>query len=168
MLLMIQNPPVPPARSKVDVTTVQADFKAAIPGTHYNLNADGTVLTKIGAGDSSSRCFEVTGKPRPGGKYFMRLKVGPGSNYAVVLISNGLVNANNQLAWTSGSLAPNVWHEIRVEHISGSTYRYTVDSTVMFTGVAANLTFYGHTGVSVFEVDCGQSGIEPPAGYTWL
>lgn len=164
MLLQVQSA-VFKSFGVIDKATIQKDLKLAAP-TDYTLSQGDTILTKVGGGASSSRCFEVTGKPRPG-KFFMRVRYN-GSNYAVVLISTGLVTSNNQVAWTSGSLAANVWHEIKVEHISGETYRYTVNGTQLYQGTAQNLSFYGHTTVTQIEVDTGQSGITPPTGFAWL
>lgn len=164
MLLQVQSA-VLKSFGVIDKATIQKDFKLAAP-TDYTLSQGDTILTKVGGPAGSSRCFEVTGKPRPG-KFFMRVRFN-GSNYSVVTVSTGLVNANNQVAWTSGSMAANVWHEIKVEHISGETYRYTVNGTQLYQGTAQNLTFYGHTSVAQIEVDTGQSGITPPAGFAWL
>lgn len=170
MLLNVLSAPAPVPRSIIDVAAIQADFGPAVAGVHYTLSADGTALTKVGGGASSGRCFEVTGKPRPGGKYFMRFKRNgtPGSYYITLLVSAALVSANNQLAWSSEQYAPDVWHEVKIEHVSGTTYKFLINGNVLYTGPATHLSFYGHTSVTKIEVDCGQSGIEPPAGYTWL
>lgn len=155
-----------PTPSTIDRATIQSEFREALPG-EYTLSADERTLTKIGTTDTSSRSFEVTGKPRPNTKCFMRVRFN-GSPYPVITISNGLVKANNQVAWTIGSLAANVWHEVKVEHVSGNTYKYTVNGSVLYTGTATNLTFYSHTNVMVTEVDTGQLGTALPAGFVWL
>lgn len=156
--------------SKIDKATVQADFKPAVLGTHYSLNAEETEMTKLGGGASSGRCFEVTGRPRTGEKCYMRFKRngGPGSYYITLLISDTLVNANNQLAWSGEQYAPNVWHEVKIEHVSGSTYRYLINGNVLYTGTATHLSFYCHTDITKIEVDCGQQGAALPSGYVWL
>lgn len=66
---------------------------------------------------NESRICEVSGKPRAG-KHFLRVKFNNSGNYSTILISDGRVNASNQLAWTSGSLSGNVWHEVRVEDVT--------------------------------------------------
>lgn len=164
MFLQVQSA-VFKSLSVIDKATIQKDLKLAAP-SDYTLSQGDTLLTKVGGGSSSSRSFEVTGKPRPG-KFFMRVKYN-GSNYAVILISPELVNANNQLAWTSGSLPANVWHEVKVEHISGETYRYSVNNVQLYQGTAQHITFYGHTSVTQIEVDTGQYGVQLPAGFAWL
>jgi hypothetical protein len=163
MLLQIQNYSAPTV-SAIDVNTIQANFKLATP-SQYELSKGGTLLRKIGGASNESRSCEMLSKPRPG-KFFMRFKPN-GPNYSTILISNGLVNANNQLAWTSGSLAGNVWHEIRIEHVSGETYKFTVNGTVLYQGTAKNLSFYGHTYVTEMEFDLGQLGTVLPAGFEW-
>jgi hypothetical protein len=163
---MVATPTPTPTPSTIDKSTIRAEFRPAV-ASEYKLSADERSLTKIGNKDTSSRSFEVTGKPRPNTKCFMRVRFN-GSPYPVITISNGLVKANNQLAWTIGSLAANVWHEVKVEHVSGDTYKYSVNGSVLYTGTAANLTFYSHTNVTLTEIDTGQLGTALPAGFVWL
>lgn len=155
-----------PTTSTIDKSTIRAEFRPAV-ASEYKLSADERSLTKIGALDTSSRSFEVTGKPRPNTKCFMRVRFN-GSPYPVIAISNGLITASNQVAWTIGSLAANVWHEVKVEHVSGDTYKYSVNGSVLYTGTATNLTFYSHTNVKLTEIDTGQLGTALPAGFVWL
>ena len=166
MLLTAQTIPAAPIWSTIDLSTVQADFKPAVLGTNCALSEGNTKLTRIGSAGSSSRCFEVTGKPRPNAKCFVRVKFNA-SSYAVILISSSLVTANNQLAWTTVTLAADVWHEVRVEHVSGDTYKFSVNGNNFYTGTAKNLTFYGHTNVTEMEFDVGQLGTALPAGFAW-
>lgn len=168
----VEVPPMPsqavPMVSTIDKTTVQADFKAANIGSQYTLSADETVMTKVGAADSSSRCFEVTGRPRPG-KQFMRVMFnGTVAGYSCIAISTGLITADNQVAWTVAIPAPNVWHEIKIEEVSAGTYKYSIDGNVLYQGTATRLTFYGHTTVTQISVDTGQLGTALPAGFVWL
>lgn len=155
-----------PTTSTIDKSTIRAEFRPAV-ASEYKLSADERSLTKIGALNTSSRSFEVTGKPRPNTKCFMRVRFN-GSPYPVIAISNGLITASNQVAWTLGSLAANVWHEVKVEHVSGDTYKYSVNGSVLYTGTATNLTFYSHTNVTLTEIDTGQLGTALPAGFVWL
>lgn len=164
MLLSVQSYNAPRVLSTIDVNTIQANFKLATPD-QYALDKGGTLLRKVGGAASDSRSCEVLGKPRPG-KFFMRVKFN-GPSYSVITISNGLVSPNNQVAWTTGSLAANVWHAIRIEHVSGDTYKFTVNSTVLYQGTAKNLTFYGHSAVTEMEFDLGQLGTALPAGFEW-
>lgn len=170
MLLNAHMPERVIVYSNIDRATIQSDFKPGVEGVNYSLNAAGTELTKVGGAADSSRCFEVTGKPRPGGKYFMRFKRNgpPGSYYITLLISMDLVTPNNQLAWSTPQYAPDVWHTVKIEHVSGTTYRYLIDDAQLYQGPATHLTFYGHTNVTKIEVDCGQQGAALPEGYTWL
>lgn len=170
MLLNAHMPERLLAFSKIDKTTIQADFVLGTEGVNYSLNAAGTELTKLGGGASSGRCFEVTGKPRPGGKYYMRFKRnGPVSSYYItLLISMDLVKSNNQLAWSGEQYTPDVWHTVKIEHVGGGNYRYLINDVQLYQGPATHLSFYGHTSVTKIEVDCGQQGAELPDGYTWL
>jgi len=152
-------------RSFIDVNTIQTNFKLAHP-SQYELVNSGTKLRKIGGASSDSRSCELSGKPRPG-KFFARVKFNNDGMYSTILISNGLVSANNQIAWTVGSLAGNVWHEVRVEHVSGDTYKFSVNGNAFYTGTAKNLTFYGHTNVTEIEFDVGQLGTALPDGFAW-
>ena len=167
MLRTVQTIPAAPIWSTIDLSTVQADFKPAVLGTNYELSEGNTKLTRIGSAGSSSRCFEVTGKPRPNAKCFVRVKFNA-SSYAVILISSSMVTANNQLAWTTVTLAADVWHEVKVEHVSGNTYKYTVNGSVLYQGTATHLTFYGHSSVNQISIDAGQQGFTLPAGFEWL
>ena len=116
---------------------------------------------------NESRICEVSGKPRAG-KHFLRVKFNNSGNYSTILISDGRVNASNQLAWTSGSLSGNVWHEVRVEEVAPDTYQYTVDGSGLYRGKAKNLSFYFHSAVTEMEFDVGQLGTVLPAGFEWL
>lgn len=156
----------PPAFSKIDKATILSSFKPAAQ-SEYVLSDDERTLTKIGPTDTSSRSFEVTGKPRPGAKCFMRVKVN-GPSYSVIVISPELITATNHVAWTIGSLPANVWIDVKVEHVSGNTYKYTVNGSVLYTGTATNMTFYSHTNVTLTEIDTGQLGTALPAGFVWL
>lgn len=164
MLLTLQNH-IPRQLTVIDPNTVQVNFKRAAP-TQYSIEKDGTLLRKIGGAPLDSRSCEMLSKPRPG-KFFMRVKFNNDGMYSTILISNGLVSANNQIAWTNGSLAGNVWHEVRIEHVAGETYKFTVNGTGLYQGTAKNLSFYGHTNVSEIEFDVGQFGTPLPAGFAW-
>lgn len=124
MLLTVPSVRPAPVFSKIDKATILSSFKPAAQ-SEYVLSDDERTLTKIGPADSLSRSFEVTGKPRPGAKCFMRVKVN-GSSYSVIVISPELITATNHVAWTTGSLPANVWIVVKVEHVSGQTYKYTV------------------------------------------
>lgn len=154
-----------PPYSTIDRTTIQADFAPALP-SQYTLEDGDTTLIKIGAASASSRCFEVTGRPRPG-KFFMRVKFNA-TIYSVITISVGLVSTTDQVAWTKGSLAGGAWHEIKIEHVSGNTYLYKVNDVVLYQGTASHMTFYGHSDVTRIEVDTGQRGSILPIGYEWF
>ena len=95
MLLTVQSVRPAPVFSKIDKATILSSFKPAAQ-SEYVLSDDERTLTKIGPADSSSRSFEVTGKPRPGAKCFMRVKVN-GSSYSVIVISPELITATNHV-----------------------------------------------------------------------
>lgn len=164
MLINIQTQQIV-ERSFIDVNTVQTNFKLAHP-SQYELVNNGTKLRKIGGVPSDSRSCELSGKPRPG-KFFARVKFNNDGMYSTILISNGLVGANNQIAWTNGSLAGNVWHEVRIEHVSGDTYKFSVNGNAFYQGTAKNLSFYGHSNVTEIEFDVGQLGTALPDGFAW-
>ena len=164
MLINVQSYPID-ERSFIDVNTIQVNFKLA-HASQYEVTNNGTKLRKIGGAPSDSRSCELSSKPRPG-KFFARVKFNNDGMYSTILISNGLVKANNQLAWTYGSLAGNVWHEVRIEHVSGDTYKFSVNGNNFYTGTAKNLTFYGHTNVTEIEFDVGQLGTALPDGFAW-
>lgn len=164
MLINVQSYPID-ERSFIDVNTIQVNFKLAHV-SQYEVTNNGTKLRKIGGVPSDSRSCELSGKPRPG-KFFARVKFNNDGTYSVITISNGLVKANNQIAWTNGSLAGNVWHEVRIEHVSGDTYKFSVNGNHLYTGTAKNLTFYCHTNVTEIEFDVGQLGTALPAGFAW-
>ena len=166
MLRTVQSVRPAPVFSKIDKATILSSFKPAAQ-SEYVLSDDERTLTKIGPADSSSRSFEVTGKPRPGAKCFMRVKVN-GPSYSVIVISPELITATNHVAWTTGSLPANVWIDVKVEHVSGQTYKYTVGGTVLYTGTAQHMAFYGHSAVTQISVDTGQLGSPLPAGFEWL
>ena len=151
--------------SAIDINTIQANFKLATESQYQLLNG-GRTLKKVGGVAGDSRMCEVTGKPRPG-KFFMRVKFNGTGNYSTIAVSTGLITPNNQVAWTSGSLAGNVWHEVRIEHVSGETYKYTVNGSPLYQGTAKNLTFYGHSSVTEIAFDTGQEGAALPAGFAW-
>lgn len=153
-----------PPYSTIDRTTIQTDFTPSLP-SQYTLENGDTILNKVGADPATSRCFEITGKPRPG-KFFMRVKFNA-TIYSVITISVGLVSASDQVAWTKGSLAGGVWHEIKIEHVSGNTYLYKVNEVVLYQGTAQHLTFYGHSDVTRIEIDTGHRGGILPIGYAW-
>lgn len=164
MLINVQSYPIV-ERSFIDVNTIQTNFKLAHP-SQYELVNNGTKLRKIGGAPVDSRSCELSGKPRPG-KFFMRVKFNNDGMYSTILISNGLVSANNQIAWTYGSLAGNVWHEVRIEHVAGDTYKFSVNGNALYQGTAKNLSFYGHTNVTEIEFDVGQLGTALPDGFAW-
>lgn len=162
MLLTAQSVRPAPVFSKIDKATILSSFKPAAQ-SEYVLSDDERTLTKIGPTDTSSRSFEVTGKPRPGAS----VKVN-GPSYSVIVISPELMTATNHAAWTTGSLPANVWIDVKVEHVSGQTYKYTVGGTVLYTGTAQHMAFYGHSSVTQISVDTGQLGSPLPAGFEWL
>ena len=166
MPLAIQNYIEAPAPLAIDVSSIQVNFKPAHP-SQYQLLKNGSVLRKVGGAYLDSRICEVSGKPRSG-KHFLRVKFNNSGSYSTILISDGLVTANNQLAWTSGSLAGNVWHETRVEEVDPGTYQYTVNGTGLYRGKAKNMSFYFHTSVTEMEFDVGQLSTPLPAGFEWL
>lgn len=166
MLLSVQNFIEAPAASAIDVSSIQVNFQPALP-SQYVLLKNGTVLKKVSGVATESRMCEVMGKPRAG-KHLVRVKFNSSGNYSTILISDGKVTPNNQLAWTSGSLAGNVWHEVRVEEVAPDTYQYTVNGNGLYRGKAKNLTFYFHSNVSEMEFDVGQLGTALPAGFEWL
>ena len=98
MLINVQSYPID-ERSFIDVNTIQVNFKLA-HASQYEVTNNGTKLRKIGGAPSDSRSCELISKPRPG-KFFARVKFNNDGMYSVIAISNGLVNANNQLAWTA-------------------------------------------------------------------
>ena len=72
------------------------------------------------------------------------------------------------LGWrTTVTLAADVWHEVKVEHVPGDTYKFSVNGNHLYTGTAKNLTFYCHTNVTEIEFDVGQLDTKLPAGYQW-
>ena len=164
MLVNMQNTQIV-ERTSIDKNTIQVNFRPADP-LKYELLNDGTKLRKINGPASESRSCELLAKPRPG-KFFTRVKFNNDGMYSTILISNGLVSADNQLAWTFGSLAGNVWHEVRIEHVSGETYKFSVNGNQLYQGTAKNLTFYGHTNVTEIEFDVGQYGTPLPVGFAW-
>lgn len=158
-----------PVLSSIDKSTIQADFKPAVYGTQYTLSTDEKSLTKVGAADSSSRCFEVTGKGRPGAKCYMRFRRnGTAAGYICLAVSTGLITPDNQVAWSTVQYAANTWVEIKIEHISGNIYSYVIGGSELYRGTATRLTFYGHTSVTTIDVDVGQMGTTLPDGYVWL
>ena len=165
MLLQVQNFNEP-TLSTIDVSSIQVNFVPALP-SQYLLLKSGTLLKKVGGAANESRMCEVVGKPRAG-KHFMRVKFNNTGSYSTILISDGRVTPNNQLAWTSGSLTGGVWHEIRVEEVGPDTYQYTVNGNGLYRGKAKNLTFYFHSTVTEMEVDVGQLGAELPVGFEWM
>ena len=164
MLINVQSYPIDEP-SFIDVNTIQVNFKLA-HASQYDVTNNGTKLRKIGGAPADSRSCELISKPRPG-KFFARVKFNNDGRYSTILISNGLVKANNQIAWTYGSLAGNVWHEVRIEHVSGDTYKFSVNGSNLYTGTAKNLTFYGHSNVTEMEFDVGQLGTALPDGFAW-
>lgn len=162
MLLNLQSI-VSPTYSTIDKTRILTDFKPALPA-EYTLTEGDTVFNKVGGPTSSSRSFEVTARPRPG-KFVMKVRFNNlGGGYGIVMITQGL--AGEQVGYTN-NLPANTWNEIKIEHVSGNIYRYLVNGSSIYQGVATNLTFYGHTGVTKMEIDTGQLGSALPAGYLW-
>lgn len=57
--------------------------------------------------------------------------------------------------------------DVHIEHVSGDTYKFSINNKLLYTGTAKYLTFYMHTAPSVMEFDVGQLGTQLPAGYQW-
>ena len=153
----------------IDVFSIRSNFKPADPDM-YRIGTGGAALLKVKGLPQDSLSCELTAKPRPG-KWYARVRFNNGhpelgGHYCIAVISSGPLTADNQLAWTA-TLRLDVWHDVRIEHVSGDTYKFSISNKLIYTGTSKYLTFYMHTSPTAMEFDVGQLGTQLPAGYQW-
>lgn len=163
VLLNVQNGS-PPSFSTLDVTTLRREWGAPVNPATYTLDNWGFSL--LNKDQTTTLMCSVTGKPRPG-NYMLRVRfLGSGTYYSAVIALSSYSLAG-RLAYAD-TLAINVWHTIRLVHVSGNTYSLYVGSTLVYTGTKLiDIGLYIKGAINRFEIDTGQLGSALIAGYQW-
>lgn len=163
VLLNVQNG-APFAPSVLDVTTMRRNWLAPVNPATYTLGAENTSL--LNRDQTTTLMCSVTGKPRPG-NYMLRIRyLGSGTYYSAVVALSSYSLAG-RLAYAD-TLPINVWHTIRLVHISGATFSLYVGNTLIYTGAQLrDIGLYITGAINRFEIDTGQLGTPLLDGYQW-